>query len=484
MLKSTLKIIALILLLVASCTIVHANSKGLQRQQEAQRFGNETKVAVVVGVNTYDTISGLRPLQYAVTDASALKKVLEKQGYSVRLLTNQQANSSYILDAIRQAGKTLDRNQGTLIFAFSGHGFARGNSNYLASYGTVKDDLASSALPMNKIIAAIKKTGARRGVMFIDACRDNPATAGSKSISNASFVHQQSEGLQILYSTKFGEVSWETPKLGHGVFSYFLQQALNGKAADSNGLISFNLLKQYVQKQVAGWTFSNLGKTQRPFSAGENYGVFVLGGKNSTAIQSEEVIINLPVVQNTQTQSPSKPVKIATNRIPPQQNPAQKKERYIDHGDGTVTDTKTRLMWKKCSEGQYGKKCQGKAKRFKWKEAMQHSKLVNFAGFDDWRMPSYDELKSLVYCEVWKTHSWGNSKYCKTPIPTINSIIFPNTQKSGYWLPSIRDENSGDKQAEMIRFDDGTYYYGKIDSFIHDNREEYYKRAIRLVRNK
>ncbi|MCI5136188.1 MAG: DUF1566 domain-containing protein, partial [Candidatus Electrothrix sp. AW2] len=25
--------------------------------------------------------------------------------------------------------------------------------------------------------------------------------------------------------------------------------------------------------------------------------------------------------------------------------------QYIDHGNGTVTDTKTGLMWKRCSEG-------------------------------------------------------------------------------------------------------------------------------------
>lgn len=248
------------------------------RVGEAQQFAQGNKVAVIVGVNTYDQESGLRPLKYAAADADALTAVLQKHGYAARTLTNQKATKSYILNAIKQAGETLNPQQGTLVFAFSGHGFAQGGNNYLASYGTVGGNLSESALSMQELEQAVRATKVRRAVLFIDACRDNPGLEGSKSIGQPSFIQQQSEGIQVLYATKFGEISWEHDSLKHGVFSYFLQKALNGEAADTQGAISFDNLKSYVQQQVANWIFTNLARTQKPFSMGENYGIFMLAG--------------------------------------------------------------------------------------------------------------------------------------------------------------------------------------------------------------
>ncbi len=42
-------------------------------------------------------------------------------GYSVQLLADHRANRDYILDAIEQAGRALDPEQGTLVLFFSGH---------------------------------------------------------------------------------------------------------------------------------------------------------------------------------------------------------------------------------------------------------------------------------------------------------------------------------------------------------------------------
>jgi hypothetical protein len=44
--------------------------------------------------------------------------------------------------------------------------------------------------------------------------------------------------------------------------------------------------------------------------------------------------------------------------------------RYLDNGDGTVTDTKTNLMWKQCAEGQSGSTCSGKAAGYQWDAAI------------------------------------------------------------------------------------------------------------------
>lgn len=69
-------------------------------------------------------------------------------------------------------------------------------------------------------------------------------------------------------------------------------------------------------------------------------------------------------------------------------SPELAKHGYVDHGNGTLTDSKTGLMWKRMGEGQ-----------FTWNDAVRFNgqdRVVRFAGFSDWRLPNIDELKSLL----------------------------------------------------------------------------------------
>ncbi|MCK5897077.1 MAG: SUMF1/EgtB/PvdO family nonheme iron enzyme, partial [Cocleimonas sp.] len=259
-------------------------NKGLMRTQEETKFRQENKVAIVVGVGAYDNNSGLRRLAYATKDASGIANALRQQDYTVRLLMNHKANKGYILSAIKQAGKLLKKNTGTLIFVYSGHGFANGNINYLASYGTTSDRLASSALTLREVEQEIRNTGARRAMLFVDACRDNPNTGNAtKNIKNQGFVDNQSYGLKRLQSTQNGNVSVESSQLGHGVFSYYLIKALKGEGADRTGLITFRGIENYVKSNVKKWSYQQgKARVQIPISRGNSSGVLVLGRKAGT----------------------------------------------------------------------------------------------------------------------------------------------------------------------------------------------------------
>mgnify|MGYP001291280618 FL=1 len=65
---------------------------------------------------------------------------------------------------------------------------------------------------------------------------------------------------------------------------------------------------------------------------------------------------------------------------------------FVDNGDGTITDTRANLMWKKddsFKEFGYG---------INWFEAQDYCEILNekkFAGYDDWRLPSGEEAKSV-----------------------------------------------------------------------------------------
>jgi len=97
--------------------------------------------------------------------------------------------------------------------------------------------------------------------------------------------------------------------------------------------------------------------------------------------------------------------------------------RYTDNGNGTVTDKKTNLMWKKCSEGQSGSNCgTGTATTYNWQAALQHANTHTFVGKSDWRLPNIKELKSLV---AFNCHN-----------PSINLSVFPKTPAGYFWSAS------------------------------------------------
>ncbi|MCI5146582.1 MAG: DUF1566 domain-containing protein [Candidatus Electrothrix sp. AR3] len=139
--------------------------------------------------------------------------------------------------------------------------------------------------------------------------------------------------------------------------------------------------------------------------------------------------------------------------------------QLIDHGDNTITDLKTGLMWKKCLEGVSGNACETDSPAlFTWQEALQHPETVNseggFADYDDWRLPNIKELISIV------------EKQCYNP--AINLNRFPNAPSSFVWSGSP-DANSANSASFAWHV---SFNYGNSASV---NRHS--DRYVRLVRS-
>ena len=62
--------------------------------------------------------------------------------------------------------------------------------------------------------------------------------------------------------------------------------------------------------------------------------------------------------------------------------------RFIDNEDGTVTDKLTGLMWTKDAQEIPG--------LMDWWDAIEACNDLEFAGWDDWRMPNVKEMLSLI----------------------------------------------------------------------------------------
>jgi formylglycine-generating enzyme required for sulfatase activity len=240
---------------------------------QRQSFERQPKVAVLAGVGHYATRSGLTQLRYPAHDVELMEAELTKQGYKVVTLKDQEATRGSIEQALHDAAELVDRGSGTVLFFFSGHGFADQGANYLATYEASANNLSGSGMAVKQVEQLLKGTGAPRQVMFIDACRNE---TGGKGGGTRSFANLQgAAGLRALLSTKAGHISYEDDSLGSGVFTHFLVEGLQGQAAGNDGLITFRDLADYVTDGVSTYGFKK-GQMQVPYEAGEASGDFLL----------------------------------------------------------------------------------------------------------------------------------------------------------------------------------------------------------------
>ena len=251
---------------------------------QKQNFDRQPKVAVLAGVGKYASRSGLSALRFPAHDVDLMQAEFEKQGFRIVALKDQEATRGAIEQSLEDAKDLLDQNSGTILFFFSGHGFADNGENYLATYEAAAGNLARSGLPVKRVEELLKATGAKRQMMFLDACREE----GAKAVGARSFDQlQASAGMHALLSTKAGKLSYEDDSLGSGVFTHFLVEGLRGQAAGSDGLITFHDLATYVVDGVSTYGFQH-GQMQVPYEAGEFSGDFLVakgmggGGRGPT----------------------------------------------------------------------------------------------------------------------------------------------------------------------------------------------------------
>ena len=240
---------------------------------------------LAVGLNEYK--NPRYSLNYGRADAEAFANAVEQRGRSIF----KQINKQVILDAqatrqgIEEAFNRIvaqAKPQDAFVFYFAGHGVMSEGSEtaaaefFLVPFDVIRlygndDGLAANGLAARLLRDLCAKVRAQKQLIVLDACQSAAAleTFAVRGAAEEKAMLQlaRSAGVVVLAATGQEQVASEFVKLGHGVFTYALLQALSGDADGGNppdGKITATEIVAYINDRVPELTRQYRGKTQYP----------------------------------------------------------------------------------------------------------------------------------------------------------------------------------------------------------------------------
>ena len=143
-------------------------------------------------------------------------------------------------------------------------------------------------------------------------------------------------------------------------------------------------------------------------------------------------------------------------------------EKFLNNGDGTITDLRFGLMWSICTVGQtfdvQSGSCTGDGLSVTtWSDAIElqiDANDLTYASYDDWRFPNIKELHSIV------------ERACRNP--AVRTEVFPDSLNAVYWSNTPDNEVNPQLHARIVDFSDGS-------EFFRDTSEKMYVRLVRTI---
>jgi len=116
-----------------------------------------------------------------------------------------------------------------------------------------------------------------------------------------------------------------------------------------------------------------------------------------------------------------------------------------DNGDGTVTDTRTGLMWPKDGTGKGYNYRSTKT----WALALDWANSLDFANYTDWRIPNINELKSFQEItwghyqsqptdNYWSSTYMAGSSWNGLVVDFATGNVAGSTMTTGYYVVAVR----------------------------------------------
>jgi len=279
-------------------------------------------MALVIGNGNY---TNLPKLANPTNDAEAMADVLGKMGYATRLLLN--ASEQDLRREVRKFAGESGKADVALVF-YAGHGAQLNGENYLLpadiDIPQTEADIQLSGLKVDDLINSIRSN---TKIVFLDACRDNPALfknlakgRGGRAVGLAPATGSNLDpgrpggGIFIAYATDSGSIAAD----GAGKHSPFTQALLRYVQEP----MSIDDLFSLVTKEVRLVTNS----AQRPYKYASLEAIICLTGPCSGSRTAAPQAVNI-IRQATHSEAEELQVALRTNNIEALKNYLEKYTR-------------------------------------------------------------------------------------------------------------------------------------------------------------
>jgi Caspase domain len=274
---------------VQAAPVANSGAAGVSHSTRDSRKPDVShKWALVIGIAAFQDHH--LNLQYTRKDADAVSALLKDPVYGrfpadhVKLIEDEQATTVNIRAGLNWLARQASEDDLALIYIAS-HGTARDQDEAGASYVVTfdtdvesRDGLYSTSIPLVEISNVVRtRVKALKAVVILDICHSQGAVSQTITVP-ASMPPQMQDriregtGRVIMGASQSEESSFESPKYGHGLFTYYLLQGLKDQKD-----APLEKIYAYVSAHVTQDAAAN-GWKQHPFlSVSEGQSPVVLG---------------------------------------------------------------------------------------------------------------------------------------------------------------------------------------------------------------
>jgi hypothetical protein len=455
--------------------------------------------AVVIGVSDYDHWP---KLPNAVRDAEEVAGKLKELGFQVKLVANpdSQQLKSTLSEIARRLGTEKNR---ALLLYYAGHGetttLADGTK---LGYVIPKDcplqnldplGFDRKAISMKEIEMLALRVKSKHMLALFDSCFSGSLFALSRA-APADISEKSAKPVRQFITAGGSEES--VPD--RSIFKVCLLRGLDGEADyNGDGYVTGSELGMYLQTQVVNYTrgaqHPQYGKINNPYldrgdfifvsrAPGVETGSAFLGDRNQHLAPEREQVkkdkdklqlasipktvakVSLRNESQSITNSHIREMLVKNDFFERNWNPRGSfSNDFIDNGNRTITDRATRLIWQKGGSG----------KPRSLSNARVYIRNLNqkkFAGYSDWRLPTLEELASLL-----KRETKGRQHI---------DPMFDDLQKQ-CWSADLGVEDRYRREVFVVNFEEGkvvsvyTTLWENSGVYSHTVTDLNYVRAVR-----
>jgi hypothetical protein len=274
---------------------IESRADALTIDYTGQAIATSTLHILAVGINKYKNAA--YNLNYAQPDAESFTNKLKEKGKSIFKsindveIYNEDATKENIITGFKSIIARA-KPEDVFLFYYAGHGTLDEEKNdeyYLVPTDITKlygdpTQLTARGISATELRGFLTQVKSQKQIILMDACHSGGAlkslnVRAAATDEKAIVQLARSSGVVMIASSGTKQFATEFDQLKHGVFTYALLEALDGKADNGDHKLTVNELKFFMEERVPELTKQYGGQSQYPtgYITGNDFPISIIG---------------------------------------------------------------------------------------------------------------------------------------------------------------------------------------------------------------